>query len=140
MKKLYVTTVEVNDGRNGHAKSLDGKLNVDLSLVEELGGKGGPATNPEQLFAAGYAACYEQAIKLVGEQRGIEIKDSSITARVILGKFEDRKGFGLEVDLLVDLPGIEPKKAQELVDEAHQICPYSNAIRGNVDVDTRIKQ
>jgi osmotically inducible protein OsmC len=133
-KILYTATATAKGGREGHIHSSDGALDFDLKVPKELGGPGGAGSNPEQLFAAGYAACFEGAIRFVAGQRKIAIKDASVTGRVSIGPREP-SGFGIAVELDVSLPGIEPAIAQDLVDTAHRdICPYSHATRGNVDV------
>ena len=121
------------DGRNGHARSSDGLVDLDLAVPTEMGCPGG-GTNPEQLFAAGYAACFHSALKLVARQRQVALSDSAVTADVGIGP-NDAGGFALEVTLHVELGGgIEQSAAEALVEAAHQVCPYSNATRGNVPV------
>jgi osmotically inducible protein OsmC len=119
------------DGRNGRSRTVDGVLDVDLATPKELGGRGG-ATNPEQLFAAGYAACFHSALKLVARRMRVELVDSAVTVDVGLAK--RGQGFGLQVAIEAELPGVDPAQANQLVEAAHQVCPYSNAIQGNVDV------
>jgi osmotically inducible protein OsmC len=123
-------------GRLGHVASSDGVLEHDLTIPKELGGPGGDGTNPEQLFAAGYAACFHSALQNVARREKVRISDSSVTAEVGIGK--QGEGFGLAVALVVSLPGIEHAQAEKLVEAAHQMCPYSNATRGNIDVDLRV--
>jgi lipoyl-dependent peroxiredoxin len=123
-------------GRNGHVASSDGVLEHDLSMPKELGGAGGAGTNPEQLFAAGYAACFHSALQAVARGEKLSVRDSTVTAEVGIGK--QGEGFGLTVDLVVSLPGLAAEAAQKLVDTAHQVCPYSNATRGNIDVNLRV--
>lgn len=135
MKVLYtaVATATATGGRDGRAISSDKNLDVKLATPKELGGAGGDATNPEQLFAAGYSACFIGALKFVASQSKRSIPaDASITARVGIGQIPG--GFGLDIDLNINLPGLEHADAQALVEAAHQVCPYSNATRGNVDV------
>ncbi|MBF6210292.1 organic hydroperoxide resistance protein [Nocardia puris] len=120
-------------GRGGYVRSSDAALDLALSVPKGLGGAGGAGTNPEQLFAAGYAACFHSALQLVARQRKVAIADSSVTGSVGIGS--NGQGFGLAVTLTVDLPGLEHDAARELVEAAHQVCPYSNATRGNIDVD-----
>jgi osmotically inducible protein OsmC len=133
-KILYTATATVVGGREGHAKSSDGVLDLQLVVPKELGGPGGAGSNPEQLFAAGYAACFEGAVRFVARQKSIALKDASVTAHVGIGPREPT-GFGIAVKLEVSLPGLDRAVAQELVDVAHRdICPYSHATRGNVDV------
>ena len=133
MDAIYTAVATASgDGRNGHARSSDGIVDVDLATPAEMGGAGG-ATNPEQLFAAGYAACFHSAMKLVARQQKLAISDSSVTADVGIGP-DGAGGFGLEVTLHVELRGLDQAAAEALVAAAHQVCPYSNATRGNVPV------
>jgi len=133
MKALYIATVTSTGGRDGRAISNDGILDVKLATPKELGGAGGAATNPEQLFAAGYSACFIGALKFVAAQSKRQLPgETAITAEVGIGQIEG--GFGLDIDLRISLPGLDQADAQALVDAAHKVCPYSNATRGNVDV------
>ena len=130
----YTTTASATGGRDGFARGEDGRFEAKLSTPKELGGAGGDGTNPEQLFAAGYSACFIGALKVAGQQLKLKVPDSTkVTATVGIGPRAEG-GFGITTDLVVDLPGIDPEQAQQLVHAAHQICPYSNATRGNVDV------
>ena len=132
MTALYATQARAVGGRAGHVESQDGLLSLDLALPREMGGKGG-GTNPEQLFAAGYSACFIGALKFVASQKKQALPaDASITGKVGIGQIPG--GFGLEVELNISLPGLDQDSAQALVDAAHQVCPYSNATRGNIDV------
>ncbi|MEO3878189.1 organic hydroperoxide resistance protein [Rheinheimera fenheensis] len=132
MDILYKAVVTSTGGRDGAAKSNDGLLEVKLAPPKELGGAGG-ATNPEQLFAAGYSACFIGALKFVAGAAKVSLPaDVSLRAEVGIGKIEG--GFGLDVDLFVNLPSMDKAAADELVAKAHQVCPYSNATRGNIDV------
>jgi Ohr subfamily peroxiredoxin len=119
------------DGRNGHARTDDGILEVDVRIPTELGGPGG-ATNPEQLFAAGYAACFHSAIKFVAASQKLDVTDSEVSATVFLGMVET--GFGLAVELDVHIPNLDKDAALALTERAHEVCPYSNATRGNIEV------
>ena len=131
-KVLYQAHATVTGGRDGRAVSSDGLLDVKLSPPKELGGMGG-ATNPEQLFAAGYSACFMGALKHVAGLEKVTVPaDASIAAAVGIGQIP--AGFGIEVQMVVSLPGMERTAAQALVDKAHQVCPYSNATRGNIEV------
>jgi len=132
MDVLYTAEATAWGGREGRAASSDGKLDVQLRLPTELGGPGG-GTNPEELFAAGYAACFHSALKLVAARTKLDVSESAITARVGLGK-TDGGGFGLAVELVGELPGLSAEEANGLLAEAHEVCPYSNATRGNIDV------
>ncbi|MCE4069748.1 MULTISPECIES: organic hydroperoxide resistance protein [Pseudomonas] len=133
IKALYTATATATGGRDGRAVSSDGILDVKLTTPRELGGAGGEATNPEQLFAAGYSACFIGAIKFVASQSKKQIPaDASITGKVGIGQIPG--GFGLEVELNINLPGLDQAEAEDLVAKAHQVCPYSNATRGNIDV------
>lgn len=130
----YTTEATATGGRDGHARSQDGRFDVALSTPKELGGAGGEGSNPEQLFAAGYSACFIGALKVAGQQLKMKIpEDVAVTAKVGIGP-RSAGGFGITTDLTVSLPGIARDEAEKLVDAAHQICPYSNATRGNVDV------
>lgn len=134
----YRTTATATGGRDGHAATKDGALDVKLSTPKELGGGGGPGNNPEQLFAAGYSACFIGAMKFVASQGGPKVPaDTSVTSTVGIGP-RSEGGFGLDVEMEVSLPGLARAEAEALVEKAHQICPYSNAVRGNVDVRTRV--
>jgi len=133
METLYTASaVATGAGRNGHVQSTDGHLDTDVRIPKEMGGPGG-ATNPEQLFAAGYAACFHSALQLVAGQAKADITDSEVVADVSIGP-NDAGGFGLAVQLEISLPAVERAQAEELVEQAHQVCPYSNATRGNVEV------
>lgn len=133
MSILYTAEATAWGGREGRAASNDGNLDVQLVLPKELGGPGGAGTNPEQLFAAGYAGCFHSALKLVARGQGVDVNESAITAKVGIGP-NDTGGFGLAVQLEAELPGVDAATAQELLEAAHQVCPYSNATRGNVEV------
>ena len=132
---LYTTQAEATGGRDGHAHTLDGALDVKLSTPKELGGAGGTGNNPEQLFAAGYAACFLGAMKFVASQGGgYKVPaDTKVESTVGIGP-RSEGGFGIEVALKISLPGIDNAQAEELVAKAHEVCPYSNATRGNVNV------
>ncbi len=133
MQTLYTATVTATGGRDGRAVSSDNILDVKLATPKALGGAGGEATNPEQLFAAGYSACFIGALKFVaGQAKRTLPTDTQITAEVGIGQIPG--GFGLDIDLRISLPGLEQSDAKSLVDAAHLVCPYSNATRGNVDV------
>ncbi len=132
-KILYRTSVTATGGRDGSVASDDGLLDLALSVPKALGGPGGSGTNPEQLFAAGYAACFTGAVKLVARQGRIALPDAmTVTARVGMGPVDP--GYALTVELVVTLPGVDPAQAREIVEAAHQRCPYSHATRGNIDV------
>jgi Ohr subfamily peroxiredoxin len=132
-KVLYRAHAHATGGRDGRARSSDGILDVKLAVPKEMGGGGGAATNPEQLFAAGYAACFLGALKYVAGQRKVKLPDDvSIDSAVGIGQIPG--GFGIEVDLKVNVPGMDKTQANDLVQAAHKVCPYSNATRGNIDV------
>lgn len=136
MKVLYKTRASATGGRDGQAATDDGLLSVKLAPPKELGGPGG-ATNPEQLFAAGYAACFLGAMKFVGNRDKIAVPaDVSVTAEIGIGPRDDGGGFGITAALTVNLPGMEAAAAEDLMARAHVVCPYSHAIRGNVEVTT----
>src|SRR4051794_21209424 len=120
------------EGRNGHARSSDGLVDVDLATSKEMGGAGG-ATNPEQLFAAGYAACFHSALKVVGRREKADVDGSVVDAEVGIGPTA-RGGWGVEGALNVPLPQVDPAAAERIVAAAHEVCPYSNATRGNIEV------
>ena len=130
----YRTTATATGGRDGRATTKDGALDVRLATPKELGGGGGEGNNPEQLFAAGYAACFLGAMKFVASQGGPKVpNDATVTATVGIGP-RSEGGFGIDVGLEIALPGLAREEAQQLVDKAHQVCPYSNATRNNVPV------
>ena len=130
---LYKTSAKATGGRDGSAATLDGALSVKLSTPKELGGGGGPGNNPEQLFAAGYAACFIGAMKAVGAGMKLKVPDDvSITSQVGIGPIPG--GFGIQVAMAITLPGMDRATAEQLVAAAHKVCPYSNATRGNIDV------
>jgi osmotically inducible protein OsmC len=134
----YSTTATATGGRDGKAATKDGALSVNLATPKELGGGGGPGNNPEQLFAAGYAACFLGAMKFVASQGGPKVpQDTSVTSTVGIGP-RSEGGFGIDVGLEVSLPGLPHEEAEKLVEKAHQVCPYSNAIRNNVQVRTTV--
>ena len=125
------------DGRNGEVTSSDGVIDESLAIPKEMGGPGGDKTNPEQLFAAGYSACFHSALQLVARQAKVPLDGSTVTAEVSVLKQE--VGFGLGVALNVSLPGLDQAQADQLVEQAHQVCPYSNATRGNIDVGLTVR-
>ena len=134
VEAIYHTTATASGGRDGRAASQDGALDVALSTPREMGGGGGTGTNPEQLFAAGYSACFIGAMKYVAGQDGIKVPaDATVTATVGIGP-RSAGGFGITVALVVALPGMARDQAEALVHKADATCPYSNAVRGNVDV------
>lgn len=137
MKKLYTANATATGGREGRTKSDDGVLDFKIEIPKEMGGKGGAYTNPEQLFAAGYAACFDSALNLVARNQKIKLKDTSVTASVSIGQ-NSEGGFSLAVDLAVSIPEIEQETAQKLLETAHQVCPYSNATRGNIEVNLNL--
>lgn len=135
MAALYTAKAHVSGGRNGRAKTDDGLLDVALAMPKELGGAGG-ATNPEQLFAAGYAACFESALRLIARKQKAPLTDASIDSTVEL--LPHGEGFKLGASLYVQTTGVDQQTAEALVAAAHKVCPYSNAIRGNVDVALKV--
>ncbi|WP_288377856.1 organic hydroperoxide resistance protein [uncultured Massilia sp.] len=136
-KVLYRAQATSQGGREGSSKSSDGVLDLQLSTPKELGGGGGPGTNPEQLFAAGYSACFLGALKFVASQAKVTLpQDLTVTGDVGIGQIPT--GFGIEVDLTVNGPGMDQQQLRELVDKAHIVCPYSNATRNNIDVRLRV--
>ncbi|QUC62361.1 organic hydroperoxide resistance protein [Streptomyces sp. A2-16] len=137
MDALYTAVATATHGRDGRAYTNDGKIDVALAPPVELGGNG-QGTNPEQLFAAGYAACFGSALGLVGRQAKVDVSDAAVTAEVGIGK--QGEGFGLKVSLRVELPdSVDAATGRKLVETAHQVCPYSNATRGNIEVELVIE-
>ncbi|MEO6957019.1 MAG: organic hydroperoxide resistance protein [Antricoccus sp.] len=137
MKPIYRTTaLATGDGRNGHARSDDGLVDLDLRIPKEMGGAGG-ATNPEQLFAAGYAACFHSALKLTAGRAKLDVTGTEVSATVGIGSL-DNGAFGLAVELDVHIPNLDQAAAESAVARAHEVCPYSNATRGNIDVTLRV--
>ena len=133
MRTLYTAeALATGEGRDGHGRTSDGKLDLDLATPPELGGSGN-GTNPEQLFAIGYAACFHSALRLVARAAKADVSDSSVGARVSLGQ-PDSGGFRLAVELEISLPNLDHATAQQLTEQAHQVCPYSNATRGTIEV------
>ncbi|MBT81682.1 MAG: organic hydroperoxide resistance protein [Alteromonadaceae bacterium] len=134
---IYTGKATVTGGREGKATSDDGNLSVTLTTPKELGGAGGEGTNPEQMFAAGYAACYIGALKHVAAAEKVKLgKDISVKGEVGIGPIEG--GFAIAVKLIVDLGELDKATAQSIADKAHQVCPYSNATRGNIEVDITV--
>ena len=133
MKTLYKASATTSGGREGHVKSDDGIIDMDLSLPKGLGGKGEKLTNPEQLFAAGYSACYGSALQVVAKKHKVDLGDFNVTATVGLGKTDEDD---LQLSVILDsyIPGVDIATGEMLVNEAHEICPYSRATRDNIDV------
>jgi Ohr subfamily peroxiredoxin len=129
-KVAYTTAATAKGGRDGHVKSADGVIDLDLARP---GNFSEPKANPETLFASGYSACFQGALSLVAKKDGVDASDSTVTAEVSFGPSEDG-GFGLAVELQVNIPGVEPEKTRQLIEAAHQVCPYSKATRGNINV------
>lgn len=137
MKTLYTAVATATDrGRSGHSRTDDGKLDVELSMPSEMGGPGGDGTNPEQLFSVGYAACFANAMRSVArrEEREAVVDGATVTAQVDIGALGGGR-FGLGVRLRAQVPGLEQDEAERLVAKAHERCPYSNAVRGNIEVE-----
>lgn len=140
MQAIYSATATSTGGRDGRSVSSDNKLDLSLSTPKELGGAGGEGTNPEQLFAAGYSACFIGALKLVASQQKTKLpNDVNVTAIIGIGPNTKGEGFTISADLEVSIPGVEVSVVEQLVEAAHQVCPYSNATRGNIDVNFTIK-
>ncbi|WP_144210798.1 organic hydroperoxide resistance protein [Shewanella donghaensis] len=136
MDIIYSASAKTTGGRDGRSVSSDNKLSVELSTPKELGGAGGEGTNPEQLFAAGYSACFIGAMKFVaGQDKKVLSSDLSVNATVGIGANTAGVGFAIDVELRIDLPGMDKSEAQALIEKAHQVCPYSNATRGNIRVE-----
>ncbi len=135
-KALYTAEATVKGGRDGHGRSADGVLDLDIRPPVELGGPGG-GTNPEELFALGYSACFQSAMGVVGRRMHVDTSDSEVTGRVTLGTI-DGGAFGIAVELDVHIPGVDAETAEQVVKGAHEVCPYSNATRGNIDVTLKV--
>jgi len=133
MNVLYTTSATTTGGRDGKTESTDGTISLDLNLSKELGGKGGDGTNPEQLFAMGYSACYGSALQLIASQKKIDLGDFTVTAEVSLGKTDEGD---LQLGVILDtyIPGIDVEAGEELIKDAHEVCPYSRATEDNIDV------
>ncbi|MCM2294177.1 organic hydroperoxide resistance protein [Allorhizobium sp. BGMRC 0089] len=139
MPILYTTEASATGGRAGRAVSSNGVLDVTLTVPKELGGDGATGTNPEQLFAAGYSACFLGALKYVAGQQKVKVpEEAKVTAKVGIGPREDGTGFGIEVSISVDLPGVERAVAEKLVADAHIVCPYSHAMRTATEVSAKL--
>ncbi|MEJ8306739.1 organic hydroperoxide resistance protein [Saccharibacillus sacchari] len=139
MEALYTAKATARrGGRSGVVESADGALNLQLSVPKGLGGGGGTGTNPEELFAAGYSACFESALSNIARKEKIDIPDTEVTCHIHIGKDESDGGFKLAGKLEVRIPGLDPDKAKELVEKAHAFCPYSKATRGNIDVELSV--
>ncbi|MGW9231324.1 organic hydroperoxide resistance protein [Pseudorhizobium sp. NPDC055634] len=139
MAILYTTKASATGGRSGRAVSENGVLDVTLTVPKELGGDGATGTNPEQLFAAGYSACFLGALKNVAAKQKVKIpEDATVTATVGIGPREDGGGFGIEVSLSVDIPGLDKAQAEDLVAKAHIVCPYSHAMRTSTEVPVSV--
>ena len=137
MKILYTAeALATGAGRDGHVRSTDGRIDMDLAVPKDMGGSGNGA-NPEELFAAGYSACFHSALQAVARSAKADLGDSTVGALVSIGP-NDAGGFQLEVTLEVVIPELPHDQAQELVEQAHQVCPYSNATRGNIDVHLKV--
>jgi len=134
---LYTAEATASGGREGHSRTNDGRVDVDLDVPTEMGGHGGPGTNPEQLFAAGYAACFQSALLRFATGRKLDLSGSHVTARIGIGPVQGG-GFGLAAALDLDAPDLAFEEAAELMTRAHETCPYSRATRGNVDVELTV--
>ncbi|MBW8359247.1 MAG: organic hydroperoxide resistance protein [Weeksellaceae bacterium] len=133
MKTLYTTSVTATGGRDGHVKSENGLIDLEVRMPKALGGANDDYTNPEMLFAAGYAACFDSALKRVISLSNVKTGVTSVTAKISIGQL-DNGGFGLSAELAVNIPGVPTEEARSLTEKAHQICPYSNATRNNMEV------
>lgn len=139
MESLYTAKATARrGGRSGVVESADGALNLQLSVPKGLGGGGGTGTNPEELFAAGYSACFESALTNIARKEKIDIPDTEVTCHIHIGKDESDGGFKLAAKLEVRIPGLDADKAKELVEKAHDFCPYSKATRGNIEVELSV--
>jgi Ohr subfamily peroxiredoxin len=138
MKALYTAEATATGGRDGHVKSSDGVIDIEVRIPKEMGGSGGAYSNPEQLFAAGYAACFDSALNHIIRLEKVKAGTTTVTAKVGIGKI-DNGGFGLAVELHAKVEGVDLATAQELTNKAHQVCPYSNATRGNIEVKLTVE-
>ena len=135
MEAIYTASATATgDGRNGHVRSADGVLDLDLAIPKEMGGPGGALTNPEELFAAGYAACFHSALKAAARLAKVTLADTAITIDIGVGRNE-QGGFGLKAAIEAEINGVDEETARQLLETAHQLCPYSNATRGNIEVE-----
>src|SRR3954447_1770732 len=135
MEAIYTASATATgDGRNGHVRSADGVLDFDLAVPKEMGGPGGALTNPEELFAAGYAACFHSALKAAARLAKVTLADTAVTIDIGVGRTE-QGGFGLKAAIEAEINGVDEATARQLLESAHQLCPYSNATRGNIEVD-----
>jgi osmotically inducible protein OsmC len=135
---LYTAEATATGGRKGHARTSDGRLDLQLSRPKEFKGEGGPGTNPEQLFAVGYAACFQSAMESVARAKEIDVTGNEVTSHVSIGPVEGG-GYGIAAELIVSLPSLDQEAAEQLVEQAHKRCPYSRATRGNIEVDLTVK-
>jgi Ohr subfamily peroxiredoxin len=133
MDALYTAEATAWGGREGRSASSDGHVDVQLVIPKELGGPGGDGTNPEQLFATGYAGCFHSALKLVAREAKVDVTESAVTVRIGIGP-DGKGGFGLTAEIIAEIDGVDPAVARDLLDRAHEVCPYSNATRGNIPV------
>ena len=137
MRILYTTSVTAQGGRDGHVKSENGILELDVRTPKALGGASDEFANPEMLFAAGYSSCFDSALNLVIKRAKMETGETTVNAKVSIGQIENG-GFGLAVELAVNISGVSLEEAQSLVEQAHQVCPYSNATRNNIEVQLAV--
>jgi osmotically inducible protein OsmC len=135
-KALYTSEATTKGGRDGHGRSSDGILDLDIRPPVEMGGPGG-GTNPEQLFALGFAACYQSAMAVVARRMGEDTSDSEVTGRVTIGTIGNG-GYGLAVELDIHIPGVDEATGRKIIDAAHEVCPYSNATRNNIEVTLKL--
>ncbi|MFB1023430.1 MAG: organic hydroperoxide resistance protein [Vicingaceae bacterium] len=133
MKIMYTAEATATGGRNGHVKSSNDILDLQVRAPKDLGGANNDYANPEMLFAAGYSACFDSALNLVIKKGNVKTGETTVTAKVSIGQIENG-GFGLAAELAINIPGVGAEQAKELAEQAHQVCPYSNATRGNVEV------
>ena len=138
MEKLYTAKATATGGREGQVKSADGALDINVRIPKEMGGPAGSYLNPEILFAGGYAACFDSALNLIIKMEKVTAGTTAVTAEMSLGKMENG-AYTLAVTLEVEIPDLDKAKAEELVQKAHQVCPYSNATRGNIEVTLIVK-
>ncbi len=138
MKAMYTATAVSVGGRNGHVKSVDGNVDMDVRPPKEMGGPGG-AANPEELFAAGYSACFNSALNLAARMHRIKVGETTVTVSISIGQDDKNEGYMLAAKIEAEIPNATEEEAEMLINEAHRLCPYSRATRGNIEVELKIK-
>lgn len=139
MKAIYTASATSIGGRGGHVRSANGTIDMDLSVPKEMGGKSGKGTNPEELFAAGYSACFNSALNLAARMKRIKVGETKVTIAVSLGMNEEDDSYSLAARIEAEIPGVAQDEAMALMERAHDLCPYSRATRGNIEVELHVK-